>query len=657
MSQANSRRWIPALLVVATVAGLGFVAGRRYPFERLNRMFAGTAAVRPGAWDSVSVIPLTRYELASAVWNGRVYLFGGFWNRKVQATSRVDVWDPGTRTWSRAGDLPRPLTHVNAQLVGDTIWFAGGFVGDHPGPATDRVEGYAPATDTWFDGPPLPAPRGGGALVADGRTLHYYGGFGPDREAGRGEHWMLDLDAWLARGTSWVGRAPLPVPRGHHAGIRFGRILYAIGGNSPHDPHPVDLDRVDRYDPVSDTWTQVASLPFPLSHTEPGTFVRDRMIWVVGGRDLPDDVWQSPSILRYDPSEDRWHAWKSLPLGLLAPVAKPIGDDLFVAGGANPGSSPENVHAVWQTSMAAGWWSAASMPRPLAEVAGGLLDDRLILVGEGSDVTLSYDLRSGRWENPGRLARRPALGHHHAAEVVGGRLYLLGGLGAGGRQMQIYDAAANRWSLGPDLPFQAGSSASAVIGGRIYLAGGIDGDSTIAAGAVFDPATEAWSAIAPMPRPRNHAASATDGVQWYVFGGRGPGSGDANVVANGFSDVQVYDPALNRWTVSGSGPDAPAPLPVGRGGMGKAAFANGRFYVIGGETLDGPGANRNGVYQRVDVYDPRTNQWTEGPPLPTARHGIFPLAAGGRIYVAGGGDRAGASATTALEVLDLPRSP
>ncbi|MBS1241354.1 MAG: Kelch repeat-containing protein, partial [Gemmatimonadetes bacterium] len=129
------------------------------------------------------------------------------------------------------------------------------------------------------------------------------------------------------------------------------------------------------------------------------------------------------------------------------------------------------------------------------------------------------------------------------------------------------------------------------------------------------------------------------------------------VVANGFSDVQVYDPASNRWTASGSGSEAPAPLPVGRGGMGKAVFVNGRFYVIGGETLDGPGANRNGVYQRVDIYDPRTNQWTEGPPMPTARHGIFPLASGGRIYVGGGGDHAGASATTALEVLDLPRTP
>jgi N-acetylneuraminic acid mutarotase len=124
-------------------------------------------------------------------------------------------------------------------------------------------------------------------------------------------------------------------------------------------------------------------------------------------------------------------------------------------------------------------------------------------------------------------------------------------------------------------------------------------------------------------------------------------------VANGFSDVQVYDPTTDSWTVSDTGLDAPAPMPLGRGGTGKAVFVHGRFYVIGGETLDGPGANENGVYDRVDIYDPESNTWTEGPPLSTARHGIFPVTTAGRIFVAGGGEHAGASATASLEMWDV----
>jgi hypothetical protein len=73
---------------------------------------------------------------------------------------------------------------------------------------------------------------------------------------------------------------------------------------------------------------------------------------------------------------------------------------------------------------------------------------------------------------------------------------------------------------------------------------------------------------------------------------------------------------------------------------------------MGGETQNGPGATRAGVYHRVDVYDRQSNTWREGPPMPTARHGIYPLLAAGRVYVAGGGVKAGGSSSTVLEVFN-----
>jgi N-acetylneuraminic acid mutarotase len=158
-----------------------------------------------------------------------------------------------------------------------------------------------------------------------------------------------------------------------------------------------------------------------------------------------------------------------------------------------------------------------------------------------------------------------------------------------------------------------------------------------------------------MPRGRNHAASGTDGSRLYVFGGRGPGSGDGNEVANGFDDVQVYDPATDRWTVSGEA-GGPAPLPQARGGMGKAVFVGGEFWVMGGETLSGAGATRDGVYDRVDIYSPSRNTWRVGPPMPTARHGIFPVLTGDRIIVAGGGVRAASSISDVVEVLETRRA-
>jgi N-acetylneuraminic acid mutarotase len=229
--------------------------------------------------------------------------------------------------------------------------------------------------------------------------------------------------------------------------------------------------------------------------------------------------------------------------------------------------------------------------------------------------------------------------------VVGGKLYLLGGFGGGSEgRVQIYNPATNTWSLGANMPFAAGSSASAVINGEIFVAGGIINDTTNLA-AAYNPATNTWRTVASMPRGLNHTASATNGSKLYVFGGRTGG----NVVSNGEDTVQVYDPATNTWTSNVTG--APlAPLPQARGGMGKAVFMDGEFYVIGGETLNGPGATSQFVYNRVDIYNPITNTWRLGTPMPTARHGIFPLGIGGRIYVAGGGPQAGHSSSAVLEI-------
>ena len=106
----------------------------------------------------------------------------------------------------------------------------------------------------------------------------------------------------------------------------------------------------------------------------------------------------------------------------------------------------------------------------------------------------------------------------------------------------------------------------------------------------------------------------------------------ANVPQAGFSDVQVYDPVAGSWETSAAGDVAPMPLP--RGGTGRAVFAQGEFYVLGGEDdVD--------AFAEVQVYDPVDDTWRMDRPLPTARHGIHPVLFEGRIFVFGGGLAAG----------------
>jgi len=330
-----------------------------------------------------------------------------------------------------------------------------------------------------------------------------------------------------------------------------------------------------------------------------------------------------------------------------------VGQRVYVISGTPRGIFPQPQ--TWSRQMVGTWDVAAPTPVALGEVAGGIIGGKMYLVGAGSGATIAYDIAAGRWGSATALAQRPYRGDHHAAEVVNGKLYLFGGLGGGSEgKVQIYDPLANRWTLGAPMPFAAGSSASAVIAGRVFVAGGIVGSATTTRAASYNPVTNTWTEVAPMPRGRNHAASATDGVRLYVFGGRGPGSGDSNAVADGFDTLQIYNPFRNTWFSSAVSTSTLRPMPQARGGMGKAVFYNGEFYVMGGETLTGAGATPLRVYDRVDVYNPVTNTWRLATtPLPTARHGIFPLLYAGRVYVAAGGVRAGASSSAVFEVLNL----
>lgn len=291
-------------------------------------------------WDIAASSPIDRFEGPGAVVNDKLYVFGGFFNGELKATQRVDVYNPVTDNWTRLADMPIAVTHLNAAVDGQTIWFAGGFQGNHPGPVIDDVWKYHVTSDTWSRGPSLPEARGAGALVRLGEELHYFGGYEADRDTSAGDHWVLSLEG----GTTWKPAAPLPNPRGHLGGAALGGKIYAIGGAYGHDSKPVDVDAVHAYDPTTNTWKAVASLPTPRSHFEPGTTILDNRLLIIGGRSKQMGQIGLRDVTEYDPATNTWIALPSLPVPLSAPIAQVIGNQIIVTnGGLNGFSSPQST--------------------------------------------------------------------------------------------------------------------------------------------------------------------------------------------------------------------------------------------------------------------------------------------------------------------------
>jgi N-acetylneuraminic acid mutarotase len=612
----------------------------------------------PAGWTTLAPSPVARFESASAAVGGKFYVFGGY-DKNILAFTRSDVYDPTTDRWSPIAPMPQPITHAGVATDGPVVYFAGGFVGERSFVTTANVWRYDTRTNAWTALTPLPEPRAGGGLVRLGRELHYFAGTGVRQQRDYGDHWVLDLDAPPgAPAAAWRPLAPLPLPRNHVGYAAAAGKIYCVGGLLLGDERLGNVDNVDAYDPATDRWTPVARLPEPLSHVHTSTVVVGNRIITVGGTtDWPYYPKTVADVFSYDPAANAWTALPPLPDVRQAAAAQVIGDKLYVTSGTPTGIHPQPT--TWARPVVNAWDAGPSAPAALGDVAGGVIGTTAYFVGAGSTATLAYNISTGKWSAAAALATRLFYGGaSHAAEVVGGKLYLFGGLSGGAEgQVQVYDPAKNAWSLGPPMPFAAGACASAVIGGKVYVAGGVVGSATTARTACFDPKTNTWTELAPMPRPRNGAAAGTDGKRLFLFGGRGPGSGDDGSTADGFDTVQVYNPATNQWFSSAVGGSALKPMPQGRAGAGRAVFYKGEFYILGGETLTGSGKNgatADGVYRRVDVYNPSQNAWRLAPSLPTARQGIYPLLLSNRVYVAGGGARAGASTSATLEILDLP---
>ncbi|MEM7308573.1 MAG: malectin domain-containing carbohydrate-binding protein [Planctomycetota bacterium] len=283
-------------------------------------------------------LPVPKLEAPTMLVDGRMISFGGFTNG-LGATDQVHAYDPATDVWSSLADMPTPVTHYGLARDDRTLWIAGGFVGDHPGPVTDEVWSYDIDLDLWSPGPPLPEPRGSGGLFLLGTKLSYVGGVEADRDTDSDKHWTLDL-ANLAAG--WVAAPPMLTARNHFATIAVGGTAYLIGGQFRHDSSPFDVDLVSAYDPVSG-WTSLSSLPFPRSHFEPGTYVHDGKIVIAGGRANSLGLAGVDAITSYDPVADVWTEVGLLPSALLAPGVKQLGDELLVAGGGPTPFEPKTT--------------------------------------------------------------------------------------------------------------------------------------------------------------------------------------------------------------------------------------------------------------------------------------------------------------------------
>ena len=345
------------------------------------------------------------------------------------------------------------------------------------------------------------AGTGGGASGGRGGTGGASGGRGGTGGAAAGGRGGTGGGAVGGGNGSWQLLAPMPGgARQEHCVAALGGLVYAIGsynGSAMVGTVPGN-QRLEAYDPATNTWSTKAMMPFGGDHCNAAATATK--LYVLGATGTTQSA-------EYDPVANSWTMKRPIPTQRAAAATAAIGDKIYVAGG--------------MSTM-------------------------------GRNVTVrefaAYDAVTDTWEI---LPDLPEIQRNHGPGAgVGGIFYLLGGRSGPPNnpteglldRVDAYDPATRMWSSKAPMPRARGGTSAGVIGGLIVVVGGegnnvaVNSMRVFPETDVFDPVANSWRTVAPMRTPRHGMGAGVVGNVLYVPGGAtAQGGGTAVAILEAFS--------------------------------------------------------------------------------------------------------------------------
>lgn len=319
------------------VGALGFSAClENQPKSILND---GRAAADTAQWRTVSTSnePTARHENAFAELDGKFYLIGG------RGQKPVDIYDPATQSWSTGAQPPLEMHHFQAVPYQGKIYVMGAFTGSYPDEnPIPHIYTYDPAADRWERGAEIPEARRRGAagVVVHEDQFYLVDGIRNGHQGGY-TNW---LDRYDPATDTWTQLPDAPHTRDHfQAAVVDGDIYVAGGRNSSAatgQTFELTVPEVDVYDIATQQWKTLDN-PLPTERAGTTSVVYDGHVLVIGGE---SDTMESAhhQVEALDVNSGEWQTWPRLEQGRHGTQAAVHNNTIYIAAGSgNRGGGPE----------------------------------------------------------------------------------------------------------------------------------------------------------------------------------------------------------------------------------------------------------------------------------------------------------------------------
>jgi len=211
-------------------------------------------------------------------------------------------------------------------------------------------------------------------------------------------YWIILVSGIINAQTNyWISKAPMNSARtslGPHAGV-VGDKIYIVGGFDGSSP----LSSIERYDPISNTWTTVANMDSSICQYD--LSVVNNKIYIISG--TPDFSRLTNRVLVYDPSLNIFSFKTDIPTARKNHSTSVLNGKIYVIGGIN---EKEN---------------------------------------EFHNTVEMYDPDTDSWERKANLNIARAF---HSSSSFNGKIFVFGGFNGNLLStIEVFDPSSNNWSL------------------------------------------------------------------------------------------------------------------------------------------------------------------------------------------------------------------
>ncbi|GHF31847.1 N-acetylneuraminic acid mutarotase [Deinococcus metalli] len=275
-------------------------------------------------------------------------------------------------------------------------------------------------------------------------------------------------------------------------GVVSGGRLYVFGGFDSLRACCTPTNRVQAFDPLTNTWTARTVMP-GTGLTHAGITSNGSIIYFAGGYSGlpgPNGTWSgqvfgTTQVWAFDTGSQQYSPLPALPVPLAAGQLQYLDGKLHYFGGTNRARNQDlSVHYVLDLGARQTTWTvAAPLLHARNHLGSAVLNGKIYAIGgqTGHDSTLTtqpwveaYDPPTNTWTP---LAPLPRARSHisNSTFVLGGRIIVAGGETAHNVPMAdvtAYDPVSNTWTPLTPLPVARVSGVAGAIGNSFYFTGG-----------------------------------------------------------------------------------------------------------------------------------------------------------------------------------------